>query len=202
MAGQRRRCKTYETIVQMPINDGEMQDNGTHASQERKCAMRLTATPLHIVTPVTLEGSVIRLEPIRREHAELFWQAAKDALDDIFQWIPYRMNTGEDFEHVVEKALAEQERGDSVVFATVERKSRRVIGGTRYMNIDRVNRRVEIRRGLECPRHITIAPPSQFRPSVCHTSPPPDGTRPLSPPDPAAPALGWLTRRKPRSCTC
>jgi N-acetyltransferase len=144
MAGQRRRCKTYETIVQMPINDGEMQDNGTHASQERKCAMSLTATPLHIVTPVTLEGSVIRLEPIRREHAELFWQAAKDALDDIFQWIPYRMKTGEDFEHVVEKALAEQERGDSVVFATVERKSRRVIGGTRYMNIDRVNRRVEI----------------------------------------------------------
>jgi RimJ/RimL family protein N-acetyltransferase len=94
--------------------------------------------------PITLEGSVVRLEPIRREHAALFWDAAKDALDDIFQWIPYRMKTREDFELLVEKALAEQERGESVVFATVERSGGRVIGSTRFMNIDRANRRVEI----------------------------------------------------------
>lgn len=106
--------------------------------------MSATIAPLHIVTPVTLEGSVIRLEPIRRDHVELFWQAAKDTLDDIFQWIPYQMKTFEDFERLVEKALGEQERGESVVFATVERKSGRVIGSTRFMNIDRANRRVEI----------------------------------------------------------
>jgi RimJ/RimL family protein N-acetyltransferase len=99
---------------------------------------------LDIATPITLEGSVVRLEPIRREHAEIFWEIAKDALDDIFQWIPYRMKTPEDFQHLIEKALAEQARGDSIVFATVERSSGRVIGSTRYMNIDRVNRRVEI----------------------------------------------------------
>lgn len=106
--------------------------------------MGSTATPLLIVTPLTLEGSIVRLEPIRREHAELFWQAAKDSLDDIFRWIPYRMKTPEDFERLIEKALSEQERGESVVFATVERQSGRVIGSTRFMNIDRVNRRVEI----------------------------------------------------------
>ena len=87
---------------------------------------------------------MIRLEPIRREHAQLFWQAAKDGREDIFQWIPYRMKTLEDFEHLAEKALAEQERGESVVFATVEHSSGQVIGSTRFMNIDRVNRRVEI----------------------------------------------------------
>lgn len=103
-----------------------------------------TGTPLQIVTPVTLEGSVVRLEPIRREYAELFWLAAKDALDDIFQWIPYRMQTPADFELLVEKALREQERGESVVLATIERKSGQVIGSTRFMNIDRANRRVEI----------------------------------------------------------
>jgi N-acetyltransferase len=128
----------------MPAKHRKMQDNGTHRSQERKCSMASAASPLLIVTPVTLEGSVVRLEPLRREHAELFWQAAKDSLDDIFQWIPYRMKTSEDFEHLVEKALGEQERGESVVFATVERKSGQVIGSTRFMNIDRLNRRVEI----------------------------------------------------------
>lgn len=101
-------------------------------------------TPLHIVIPVTLEGSVIRLEPIRREHTELFWEAAKDALDNIFQWIPYRMKKEEDFKRLVEKALDEQDRGESVVFATVERESGQVIGSTRFMNIDRSNLRVEI----------------------------------------------------------
>ncbi|MFZ0275417.1 MAG: GNAT family protein [Candidatus Sulfotelmatobacter sp.] len=106
--------------------------------------MSLTASPLNIVTPFTLDGSIVRLEPIRREHAGIFWEIAKNDLDNIFQWIPYRMKAREDFEHLIEKALGEQERGESVVFATVERKSGQVIGSTRFMNIDRVNRRVEI----------------------------------------------------------
>jgi RimJ/RimL family protein N-acetyltransferase len=105
--------------------------------------MNSTAPP-HIGGPLTLEGSIVRLEPIRLDHAELFWNVAKNNVDEIFQWIPYRMKSQEDFQQVVEKAFAEQERGESVVFATVERNSGRVIGSTRFMNIDRANRRVEI----------------------------------------------------------
>jgi N-acetyltransferase len=101
-------------------------------------------TPLHIVLPLTLEGSVVRLEPIRREHADLFWEAAKGDLDDIFRWIPYSMKTPEDFQKLVAKTFDEQERGESVAFATVERNTGSVIGSTRFMNIDRANRRVEI----------------------------------------------------------
>ena len=100
--------------------------------------------PLNITLPLTLEGTVVRLEPVRREHAELFWEGAKDDLEDVFRWIPYSMKSREDFQRLVNKAFDEQKRGDSVVFATVERSSGRVIGSTRFMNIDRVNRRVEI----------------------------------------------------------
>jgi N-acetyltransferase len=100
--------------------------------------------PLNIVVPLTLEGSVVRLEPIRREHAGLFWEVAKSDLDDVFRWIPYSMKTPEDFQRLVDKAFEEQELGESVVFATVEKSSGRVIGSTRFMNIDRINRRVEI----------------------------------------------------------
>jgi N-acetyltransferase len=100
--------------------------------------------PLNIVWPITLEGSVVRLEPLRREHANLFWDVAKNDVEDIFRWIPYQVKTSEDFRHLVEKAFAEQERGESVVFATTDRTSGRVIGSTRFMNIDRSNRRVEI----------------------------------------------------------
>lgn len=106
--------------------------------------MNVAAAPLNIVFPITLEGSVVRLEPIRREHARLFWEVAKADSEDIFRWIPYPMRTADDFDKVVAKALEEQERVESVVFATVERESGRTLGSTRFMNIDRMNRRVEI----------------------------------------------------------
>src|SRR5579871_3572277 len=106
--------------------------------------MSVAAVALNIVLPLTLEGSVVRLEPIRCEHAQLFWQIAHNDLEDIFRWIPYSMKTPDDFEKLIDKAFQEQKRGESVVFATVERKSGRTIGSTRFMNIDRANRRVEI----------------------------------------------------------
>ena len=106
--------------------------------------MSLAVSPLEITVPVTMEGSVVRLEPIRREHAELFWDVAKNDLDDIFRWIPYAMKTRHDFQTLIDKAFAERERGESVVFATVARTSGQTIGSTRFMNIDRANRRVEI----------------------------------------------------------
>lgn len=106
--------------------------------------MTVATVPSNIVAPLTLEGSVVRLEPIRREHAQFFWDVAKNDLEDIFRWIPYSMRTPEDFQKLIDKGFNEQERGESVVFATVERKSGRTIGSTRFMNIDRINRRVEI----------------------------------------------------------
>ena len=91
-----------------------------------------------------LEGKVVRLEPLRREHTPLLWKAAKDHLDDIFRWIPYPMHTAEDFQNGVDKILQEQAQGQSVAFVTIERSSGRVIGSTRFMNMDLANRRVEI----------------------------------------------------------
>jgi N-acetyltransferase len=121
------------------------------AMQEDQKIMRKAAdsqpeasSPLNILTPVTLQGSYVRLEPIRQDHAAIFWDIAKDSVDEIFRWYPYRMQTREDFEQMVEKIFDEQQRGESVAFATVERKSGAVIGSTRFMNIDRANRRVEI----------------------------------------------------------
>jgi N-acetyltransferase len=112
--------------------------------QDMMVHMMTAIVPLNIELPLTLEGSVVRLELMRREHAEACWQVAKNDAEDIFRWIPYAMKTAEDFRRFVDKILDEQERGESVGFSTVERKSGRVIGSTRFMNIDRANRRVEI----------------------------------------------------------
>jgi N-acetyltransferase len=95
-------------------------------------------------TPITLEGRVIRLEPMRLEHAPLFWQAAGGAHEEIFRWYPWSMRTAVDFTQYVERVLAEQSAGLSMAFATVLRESGEVVGSTRFMNVDAANRRAEI----------------------------------------------------------
>lgn len=68
----------------------------------------------------------------------------KDHAEELFRWIPYTMRSVEDSARFVEQVLAEHKRGISVPFATTERKSGQVVGSTRYMSIDAVNRHVEI----------------------------------------------------------
>ena len=106
--------------------------------------MSTVASLPSMTPPVTLDGRHVRLVPLQPDHAAAFWEVAKDSLEEIFRWIPYRMETLEDFQRVVEKAFAEQARGESVVFATVERVTGKVIGSTRFMNIDHANSRIEI----------------------------------------------------------
>lgn len=60
------------------------------------------ASHMNIVAPITLEGTVVRLVPMSPEHADVFWDVANDAVDDIFRWIPYAMKTPADFKRIVE----------------------------------------------------------------------------------------------------
>ena len=68
----------------------------------------------------------------------------KDHAEELFRWIPYPMRSAEDSARFVQLVLAEHKRGASVPFATTERKSRQVVGSTRFMSIDAANRHVEI----------------------------------------------------------
>jgi RimJ/RimL family protein N-acetyltransferase len=104
----------------------------------------LSETKVIAGSPLTLEGRFVRLEPVRADHASLLWDAAKNDAEDIFRWFPYAIRTREDFDGFVQKAFAEQAAGVSLVFVTVDRASGQVVGSTRFMNIDRANRHVEI----------------------------------------------------------
>jgi RimJ/RimL family protein N-acetyltransferase len=115
------------------------------------------ATEAPKFAPVRLEGSVIRLEPMRREHARLFWQAAKESHEQVFRWFPWSMRTLDDFTQYVDRVLAEQDRGLSVAFATVLRGSGEIAGSTRFMNIDAPNRHVEIGSTWIVPAHQRTA---------------------------------------------
>ena len=86
----------------------------------------------------------MRLEPLRPEHALPLWEIAKNHLTEMFQWIPYRLESLEDFQEFSRQVLDEQKRGVSMPFATFERFGKQIVGTTRFMNIDLANRKAEI----------------------------------------------------------
>ena len=104
------------------------------------------------ISPFSLEGRYVRLEPLQPEHATLLWEVAKDHLADLFQWIPYQLNSLEDFRAFNRQVLEEQARGLTVPFSTVERGSNQVVGTTRFMSMDLANRKVEIGSTWIAPR--------------------------------------------------
>lgn len=74
----------------------------------------------------------------------MLWEIAKNDLDDLFQWIPYRLRSLEDFQQFNTNVLDEQQRGLSVPFTTFSREINRIVGTTRYMNMELAHRKVEI----------------------------------------------------------
>lgn len=95
-----------------------------------------------IVTPVTLEGKHVQLEPLSTAHHVALTEIGLD--EDLWRWIPVPVRTPEQMSAYIEAALAEQARGVSLPFTIVEKSSGKPVGCTRYANIDRVHRRVEI----------------------------------------------------------
>ncbi len=94
------------------------------------------------VTPVTLEGRHVRLEPLAKAH--LAGLAEVGLHEELWRWIPTAVRTREEMAAYIETALQEQERGVSLPFAILEKATGRAIGSTRYGNIDRTHHRVEI----------------------------------------------------------
>ena len=92
--------------------------------------------------PVVLEGEHVRLEPLAESHHADLCEIGLDP--ELWKWIPFRVQTPDEMMAYIRDALKAQAAGSALPFATVERKSGRAIGTTRYMNIDVPNRHVEI----------------------------------------------------------
>jgi RimJ/RimL family protein N-acetyltransferase len=83
---------------------------------------------------VTLEGRWVRLEPLSLDHCRGLTAAGGGNRDTYgFTWVP---SDEADTRRYVESALADQAARRAVPFATLDRASGRVIGSTRFGNIE------------------------------------------------------------------
>lgn len=95
-----------------------------------------------IVEPATLTGEFVQLEPMLPAHGPMLADVGLDA--ELWRWIPDPVHTREEMLAYVDAALDQQARGISLPFTIVERTSGRIIGSTRYANIELVHRRIEV----------------------------------------------------------
>lgn len=85
-------------------------------------------------TQVTLQGRIVRLEPMQARHApELFAAAAGDA--ELYRWTQIPRDAEEAVRYV-NAALAMRDAGAAVPFVTVRQDDGKVIGSTRFFNFD------------------------------------------------------------------
>jgi len=87
-----------------------------------------------MVRPVTLEGRFVRLEPLTSAHAGALLSAATGPRETYgLTLVP---GSAAETAAYIETALAEQRATRSLPFATVDRASGRVVGSTRFLNIE------------------------------------------------------------------
>lgn len=92
--------------------------------------------------PPILEGRSVSLEPLTHAHRDALIAAANDG--ELWR-LPYTIvPSAETMESYIETTLAKQKQGHDLPFVVIDRSTNRVIGSTRYTNIDSAHRKLEI----------------------------------------------------------
>jgi RimJ/RimL family protein N-acetyltransferase len=91
---------------------------------------------------VPLEGELVALEPLRAEHADGLWKAAQP--DEIWAWLAHLNASRERFAGWFASSLAANEADTEGVFAVRRRETGELVGSSRYLNVRRPDRVVEI----------------------------------------------------------
>jgi RimJ/RimL family protein N-acetyltransferase len=95
-----------------------------------------------IVEDVILDGEFVRLEPMEIGHVEAL--AAAGIAEGVWRWTLNDMTTTDEMKAYVETALDERRRESSLPFVTRDKTSDKIVGSTRFGNIDVKNSRSEI----------------------------------------------------------
>ena len=92
--------------------------------------------------PVILISKNIQLEPLSTAHLEDLKQAVKDGF--LFNHWYTSIPEPRGMENEIKRRLALQEANSMLPFAVITKKDGKAVGMTTYMNVDKVNKRVEI----------------------------------------------------------
>lgn len=94
------------------------------------------------IEPVVLKGRHITLEPMSRDHLDGLSEVGLES--SIWEFTVDRISDRPGMAGFVESALGDQANGTALPFVTKLADSDKIVGATRFGNIDRANRKAEI----------------------------------------------------------
>ena len=94
------------------------------------------------IQPVVLEGSVVRLEPLSLAHHSALCAIGLDP--ELWKVGLATIGSNDDMKSYIDAALKKQGAGNDFPFVIIERSSGTAVGSTRYMNIEKQHRKLEI----------------------------------------------------------
>ncbi len=94
------------------------------------------------IEPVTLTGTKVILEPLSLEHLDGLISAVKDG--ELWKLWFTSIPSPEKAEEYIKTALEMRENAGAMPFIVRDRESNKIIGCTRYFNVDEINQRLEI----------------------------------------------------------
>lgn len=94
------------------------------------------------IEPVVLRGDRVELEPLSLDHVGPLCEFGFD--EGLWRWTINKITTQDQMRGYVESALNDQSKGLAIPFATTLSEVYKIIGSTRFGNIDTTNRKAEI----------------------------------------------------------
>jgi RimJ/RimL family protein N-acetyltransferase len=94
------------------------------------------------IEPVTFTGSKVLIEPLSLEHADGMAAAVKDG--ELWKLWYTSIPAPEKVDEYIKTALGMRENNGALPFIIRDKESKKIIGCTRYFNVDEVNQRLEI----------------------------------------------------------
>ncbi|MGA9226375.1 MAG: GNAT family protein [Mesobacillus sp.] len=91
---------------------------------------------------VSLEGPTVTLVPMEMKQLDNLWNAAQ--AQEIWEFTASKIKSKEDMKQTIEAATAERERGVQMPFVVVYQESGRIIGSSRYLDLSRSHKTLEI----------------------------------------------------------
>ncbi len=97
---------------------------------------------MRFIEPVTLSGPLVTIEPLLREHETELLEAAKDG--ELWNLWYTTIATPDGVLSYIDNALKQRDKQHAMPFVVRLKSDGRVVGSTRYMNVDPLSKRVEI----------------------------------------------------------
>lgn len=94
------------------------------------------------IEPVILQGEHVRLEPISMNHFDDLSKVAFD--ENLWKWTLGRISEEQDLKNYIAEAAEGNQRAVYLAFATIDKKTNRAVGSTRFGSFAPEYRRAEI----------------------------------------------------------